>query len=252
MPNFSVGINLGHGYMSNATWPSFIGLGREDFVEYRTAGSAGSVTSTTPVYRLASGTSLPPGSGRMLSNRDGYHQRYWNTDLVGTKRLANRWMVRGFLTMQQQREYLDSRTVDPGSDAAIRIVSGARQRLPRRRPRGERAGSIRVRHQRKVDLQRGGTLRATVGPQRRRNGIRSPRVSGVRDHHREPSRRSRPHRRAGGPGPGREPGPRASTSSICGFRRRSNGGESGPPSISICSTPSTAALSSASSAKQRP
>ena len=107
MPNFSVAINLGHGYMSSATWPPFIGLGREDFVEYRTAGSAGGVTSSTPVYRLVSGTSLPPGSGRMLSNRDGYHQRYWNIDLVGTKRLANRWMVRGFLTLQQQREYFD-------------------------------------------------------------------------------------------------------------------------------------------------
>ena len=43
----------------------------------------------------------------MLSNRDGYHQRYWNVDLVATKRLANRWMVRGFLTLQQQREYFD-------------------------------------------------------------------------------------------------------------------------------------------------
>lgn len=107
MPNFSVGINLGSGYVSNTTWPSFIGLGREDFVEYRTAGTAGGVTSTTPVYRLASGTSLPPGNGRLLSNRDGYHQRYWNVDLVGTRRLANRWMVRGFLTLQQQREYFD-------------------------------------------------------------------------------------------------------------------------------------------------
>ena len=124
MPNFSVGINLGHGYMSNATWPPFIGLGPEDFVEYRTAGSAGGVTSTTPVYRLASGTSLPPGSGRMLSNRDGYHQRYWNIDLVGTKRLANRWMVRGSLTMQQQREYSTS----PHGQSRIRRRDTNRQR----------------------------------------------------------------------------------------------------------------------------
>jgi Carboxypeptidase regulatory-like domain/TonB dependent receptor/TonB-dependent Receptor Plug Domain len=107
MPNFSLGVNFGHGYVSNTTWPSFIGLTREDFVEYRTAGAAGGVTSTTPVYRLASGTSLPPGNGRLLSNRDGYHQRYWNVDLVGTKRLSNRWMVRGFLTLQQQRESFD-------------------------------------------------------------------------------------------------------------------------------------------------
>jgi hypothetical protein len=107
MPNFSLGVNFGHGSVSNTTWPSFIGLTREDFVEYRTAGEVGGVTSTTPVYRLGPGVRLPPGNGRVLANREGYHQRYWNVDFTGTRRLANRWMVRGFLTLQQQREYFD-------------------------------------------------------------------------------------------------------------------------------------------------
>jgi len=76
----------------------------DDFVEYRTAGTA-TVPSDTPVYRLAAGAALPPGQARLLANRDDYHRRYWNVDLVATKRLADGWMFRGFLTRQQNREY---------------------------------------------------------------------------------------------------------------------------------------------------
>ena len=61
--------------------------------------------SDTPVYRLAPGASLPPGSARWLSNRDDYHRRYWNLDLVATRRLADGWMLSGFVTRQQHREY---------------------------------------------------------------------------------------------------------------------------------------------------
>jgi hypothetical protein len=129
MPNFSLGVNVGHGYASHTTWTSFIGLTREDFVEYRTAGTAGDVTSTTAVYRLAPGVRLPPGNGRVLANREGYHQRYWNVDFTGTRRLANRWMVRGFLTLQQQREYFDdpARAIQdptPRHDLTSGLLSG--------------------------------------------------------------------------------------------------------------------------------
>ena len=105
--NFLVGVTAGYGRATNRLWRPFIGLTSTDFVEYRTVGDAGGVTSTTPVYRLASGSSLPPGSGVRVSNRDGYHQRYWNLDLTATRRLANRWMFRGFLTLQQHQEYFD-------------------------------------------------------------------------------------------------------------------------------------------------
>jgi hypothetical protein len=112
MANFSLGVNLGHSYLTNTTWIPFIGLTRDDFVQYRTAGT-NSVPSDTPVYRLAPGVTLPPGNARLSTNRDGYHRHYWNVDVVGTRRLANRWMFRGFMTLQQQREYFD----DP--DASI-------------------------------------------------------------------------------------------------------------------------------------
>jgi hypothetical protein len=89
-------------------------LSRDDFVEYRTAGTA-AVPSDTPVYRLASGVTLPPGNARVLSNRDDYHRRYWNIDLAATRRLADGWMLRGFVTRQQHREYFtgDAGIQDP-------------------------------------------------------------------------------------------------------------------------------------------
>ena len=106
MPNFSLGVNVGRSEGVNTIWSSFIGLTREDFVEYRPTLASG-LSLTTPVYRLRSGVTLPPGNGRELSNREGYERRYWNIDLLATKRLADRWMFRGFVTRQQQREYFE-------------------------------------------------------------------------------------------------------------------------------------------------
>ena len=104
-------------------WYPFIGLTRENFVEYQTIGEAGGVTSATPVYRLAAGSSLPPGNGVRVSNREGYHQRYWNVDLTATKRLADRWMVRGFVTFQRHQEFFDdpSRSIQ---DPTARVFGG--------------------------------------------------------------------------------------------------------------------------------
>ena len=104
LPGFSLALNAGHSVVSNVTWAPFIGLTRDDFFEYRTAGTA-TVASDTPVYRLVPGASLPPGSGRWLTNRDDYHRRYWNVDLVATRRLADGWMLRGFVTRQQHSEH---------------------------------------------------------------------------------------------------------------------------------------------------
>jgi hypothetical protein len=129
-PNFSVGMSAGYGRASNQVWQPFIGLTSSDFVEYRTVGQAGDVSSQTPVYRLAPGKTLPPGNGVRVSNRDGYLQRYWNVDLTATKRLSNRWMMRGFVTVQRNREFFDdpSRSIqDPTprvGSAALPFASG--------------------------------------------------------------------------------------------------------------------------------
>jgi hypothetical protein len=127
-PNFSAGVSVGYSRQSDPLWRPFTGLASADFVEYRTAGTA-AVPSDTPVYRLASGVTLPPGGGRTLTNQAGYHQNCWSLDLVANRRLANRFMLRGFVTLQQQREYFDdpSRAIQdptPRVQTLVPFVSG--------------------------------------------------------------------------------------------------------------------------------
>lgn len=127
-PNLSIGVSAGYGYSASQLWQPFIGLTRNDFVEYRTVGQAGDVLSTTPVYRLAPGKTLPPGNGVRASNREGYSQRYGNVDLTMAKRLSNRWMMRGFVTVQRHREFFDdpSRSIqDPTPRLATLPFSSA-------------------------------------------------------------------------------------------------------------------------------
>jgi hypothetical protein len=127
LPGFSLAVNGGYSDVTNPTWSRFIGLTRDDFVEYRTAGTA-TVPSDTPVYRLATGVALPPGQARTLTNREDYHRRYWNIDLVANRRLADGWMLRGFITRQQHREYFTgSESIQdptPRFDSAPPSVSG--------------------------------------------------------------------------------------------------------------------------------
>ena len=126
-PNFLVAISAGYGRATRVLWQPFIGLTRENFVEYQTVGEAGGVTSPTPVYRLAAGSSLPAGNGVQVSNREGYHQRYWNLDLAATRRLVDRWMLRGFVTFQQHQEFFDdpSRSIqDPTPRVGVGSTSG--------------------------------------------------------------------------------------------------------------------------------
>ncbi len=71
-----------------------------------TAGTDG-VTSSTPVFNLRPGSSLPPGNSQFFTNREGYHQRYWNVDIFGRKRLSNGWMFHGTLTLSNNKEFFD-------------------------------------------------------------------------------------------------------------------------------------------------
>jgi hypothetical protein len=118
--NLTVGVNGGWGYITRTIWAPFRDLTRTDYVQTGVAGSAGGVTSDTPVYELREGVSLPPGRGIFLTNRDGYHIQSWNVDFVATKRLADRWMLRGSFTVQNNQEYFDDPNLalqDPTSRA---------------------------------------------------------------------------------------------------------------------------------------
>jgi hypothetical protein len=115
LPGFSLAVNVGRSDLTNATWGRYVGLERSNFVEYRTAGNA-AIASDTPVYELAPGVTLPPGNARVLSNRDDYRRRYWNVDVVATQRMADGWMLRGFVTRQQHHEFFSGpRSIQDGT-----------------------------------------------------------------------------------------------------------------------------------------
>jgi hypothetical protein len=110
LPDFAVGVSAGWGYITNTAWAPYIGVTSADFVQYTTAGTASgsfAIDSSTPVFRVRPGAALSEGNGQLLTNREGYHQRYYNVDFTATKRLSNRWMFRGFLTLQNHQEYFD-------------------------------------------------------------------------------------------------------------------------------------------------
>lgn len=105
--DFALALNGGYGRVERTIWAPFQNLTRDDYVQAGTAGDVAGTNSTTPIYELRPGVDVPAGRGIFLSNRDGYHIRSWNVDLVATKRLSNRWMFRGSLTLQNNQEFFD-------------------------------------------------------------------------------------------------------------------------------------------------
>ena len=115
MPNFAVSTSFGYGHTSDLIWQTYPGLTSADFVQIGTIGQVVNATtgqvfnSNTPYYGLAPGVVLPPGS--LLTNRQGYHQRYWSWDVSATKRLSQNWMVRGNFTLSNTQEFFDDPSV---------------------------------------------------------------------------------------------------------------------------------------------
>ena len=120
--DLTVAVNGGYGYITNTIWAPFQDLTRADFVQVGTAGEAAGTNASTPIFGLAPGVELPAGRGVLLTNRDGYHIRSWNVDLVATKRLSNRWMFRGSVTLQDNQEFFDDPTLAL-QDATPRAVT---------------------------------------------------------------------------------------------------------------------------------
>ncbi len=127
IPNFAISTSFGYARLTDLIWQTYPGLTQADFVQTGTVGTINTktgqtITSNTPIYQLAPGVTLP--SGALLTNRPGYHQRYWNWDITATKRLANRWMFRGYFTLQNDQEFFDNPSVAIQDPQAL-AVSGA-------------------------------------------------------------------------------------------------------------------------------
>ncbi len=65
-----------------------------------------------PYYVLAPGVDVP--TYYVINNRPGYYQTYRSLEFTATKRMSNRWMLRGNLTLQDWKQHVSSSgIIDP-------------------------------------------------------------------------------------------------------------------------------------------
>jgi hypothetical protein len=127
-PNFAIGAAYSYRYRSNFVWDQYEKTrGAGDF--YTSADyiqQASPVTGTlpdgtpysVPNYRLKPGTAAPVFY--VTTNRPDYHQTYNGLELTATKRMSNRWMFRGNLTLSDWKQHVGPNGfVDPTA-----LVSG--------------------------------------------------------------------------------------------------------------------------------
>jgi len=122
MTDFSVGVNGTYRKLKDFTWrvgEKHQGQGdlysSADFVLAQTPKTAtlpNGQTVTLPYYVLKPGISAP--TFFVITNRPDYDQTYNSIDLYGTKRLSNRWMMRGNFTWQDWKQHVGpGAIVDP-------------------------------------------------------------------------------------------------------------------------------------------
>ncbi len=122
MPSFAVGVAYSYRYRTNFTW--------DQFEKTRGAGdyytSADYTLQPTPVtgtlpdgtpysvsnYRLKAGLAAPVFY--VTTNRPDYHQTYHGLELTANKRMSNRWMLRGNVTLSEWKQHVGANGfVDP-------------------------------------------------------------------------------------------------------------------------------------------
>lgn len=105
MPEFTIGANYTHRNFNDFLWTVFEKhQGQGDFHTAADYVLAGTVTGTTPEGEAFSAPyySLRPGLGtpfKVTTNRPGYEQTYDGFEINATKRLSNRWMLRGNISL---------------------------------------------------------------------------------------------------------------------------------------------------------
>ncbi len=113
MTNFTVGVNGTYRTLKNFSWT--IGehhQGQGDVyspADYeaatpKTTTLPNGQTVTIPYYVLKSGVSSP--TFFIIEDRPDYHQTYDSIDLFATRRLTDRWMMRGNFTFQDWKQHI--------------------------------------------------------------------------------------------------------------------------------------------------
>jgi hypothetical protein len=109
MPDFAIGASYIFRHTSNWIWRDswgggvvvpYVGVTASDFVPVDFEFEAQPLT----YYELP----FPRPAGEYLTNWPDYHQRYQAVEVMGRKRLSNRWMFGFGFTFADHREYLES------------------------------------------------------------------------------------------------------------------------------------------------
>jgi opacity protein-like surface antigen len=127
MPSFAVGLAYTYREFTDQLFRSPTGVTTADYALQRTlsgtlpATLGGGSYVDIPVYELACSqldpvpaNCVPPGY--LWSNRSDYNQTYSGFDLILTKRLSNRWMMRGSFSYNINKQHVDNAAtacVDP-------------------------------------------------------------------------------------------------------------------------------------------
>lgn len=77
-----------------------------------------------PYYVLREGVDAP--TYYVFTNQPGYHQTYQGLELTATKRMANRWMMRASLTLQDWQQHVsDEGIIDPTRERLCEVCDGS-------------------------------------------------------------------------------------------------------------------------------
>lgn len=123
MRNFTVGANLTLRQRDNELWaplydvPEFLANGRLvalgpeiyscDTITGSYPSAGGPVPYSEPLCFITDVSRTTTARNTFLTNRGDYEAQYSGIELTATKRLSNRWMVRGFLAFSDWEQQLD-------------------------------------------------------------------------------------------------------------------------------------------------
>ena len=115
-PAFGVSATFTYRRMQDLLWTPLIGATRADYQQTSTlTGTAAEVGAfSVPLYAIRS-SAVPPGAGKVATNRPGYHQRYVGLEVSATRRMSKQWTGRVGFSTNSWREYFDdpSSVLDP-------------------------------------------------------------------------------------------------------------------------------------------
>ncbi|HEX8171614.1 MAG TPA: carboxypeptidase regulatory-like domain-containing protein [Thermoanaerobaculia bacterium] len=112
-PNFGVGIAYSYRYRTNFLWDQYEKTrGAGDFYTSADYIPAGTLSGTlpdgsayaVPHYKLRPGTAAPVFF--VTTNRPDYYQTYNGIELTANKRMSNRWMMRGNVTLSDWKQHV--------------------------------------------------------------------------------------------------------------------------------------------------